>query len=154
MVENKALFFPGKYYHVYNHAIAWENFFKESDNYLYFLDRFYHHLQPFADLKAYCLMPNHYHLLIKTKQFHDDPLEVNRIVLQAFGNFHNCYTKSINKRFSRKGRLFQSSLCRIYIPDENYLKNVIQYIWNNPVEHGFCKDPNDWLWSKTCSVAA
>jgi REP element-mobilizing transposase RayT len=145
----KARFFPGNYYHVYNHAIAWELLFKDEENYSYFLDRFHYYLDPFVELKVYCLMPNHYHLLIRIKDSVGDVISTDKIVLQAFSNFHNSYSKSINKRYNRKGRLYHSTLCRKNVNTPEYIAAVSSYIIMNPVEHGFCKSAGEW---KYCSV--
>lgn len=140
----KAKFLPGHYYHIYNHAIAWELLFKDEENYAYFLKRFYDHLDPYAELIVYCLMPNHYHLMIRIKDNAGDSITTDKIVLQAFSNFHNSYSKSINKRYNRKGRLFQSTLCRKILDNTDYIESVKKYILMNPVEHGFCKSQGEW----------
>ncbi len=143
-MKNKANFFPGRYYHVFNHGIAWENLFKDKDNYAYFLDRFLDHLSPHVDLHAYCLMPNHFHLLIRVNDIEENELCVHKKVLQAFSNFQNGYTKAINKRHQRRGRLLQGTLNRKLISDERDLVVVANYIYQNPVEHGFCKHADQW----------
>ena len=144
MNKYKAIFIPGCHYHIYNHAIAFENLFKDPDNYSYFILRMYDHLSEYAEIVAYCLMPNHYHALIKIKPFTDDVAEANGKVLQALGNFHNGYAKAINKRKGRKGRLFQSTVNRRYVPKEIYLPEAIRYIRMNPVKHGFCEHADEW----------
>jgi putative transposase len=156
MNKYKAHFSPGGFYHVYNHAIAWENLFKTRNNYAYFMERYYVYMFGLVDLHAYCLMPNHYHLMIKVKDNIGDILETDRKVLQAFGNFHNSYSKSMNKVFKRKGRLFQSTICRRYLTDERDVHNVNAYIRNNPVEHGFCSKPEDYpyLWTRNDGLRA
>ncbi|HNV95189.1 MAG TPA: hypothetical protein PKG63_01845 [Bacteroidales bacterium] len=56
-----------KYYHIYNHANGFENIFNEERNYYFFLEKYQFYISPIADTLAYCLMPNHFHLLIKIK---------------------------------------------------------------------------------------
>jgi len=136
-MKYKANFYPGRYYHVYNHGIAWENLFKDKDNYPYFLQRYHDHLDPLVELFAYCLMPNHFHLLIRVNDIEENESIVHQKVLQAFSNFQNGYSKAINKRHQRKGRLIQGSINRILVNEENYLETVARYIYRNPVEHGF-----------------
>lgn len=58
---------PGRYYHVYSHAVEEENLFRNEDNYRYFLDRYVVYIPPIAATFAYCLMPNHFHLLIRVR---------------------------------------------------------------------------------------
>ncbi len=56
-----------KYYHIYNHANGFENIFNEERNYRFFLEKYQFYISPIADTLAYCLMPNHFHFLIKIK---------------------------------------------------------------------------------------
>ena len=58
---------PSKYYHIYNHANGFENIFISDENYRFFLVKFNLYISHIADTLAYCLMPNHFHLLIKIK---------------------------------------------------------------------------------------
>lgn len=64
MPENLVLIEPGKCYHIYNHAIGNENFFREDKNYLFFLQLLKKYLVPICDIYSYALMPNHIHLLV------------------------------------------------------------------------------------------
>jgi putative transposase len=59
---------PGCTYHLFNHANGWENLFKEHKNYDFFLERLSLHVLPVAHIYAYCLMPNHFHLLLKIRE--------------------------------------------------------------------------------------
>ncbi len=67
MKKNIPPLFAETYYHIYNRGINGENIFKEHKNYQYFLSRFNHFISPIAHTYAYCLLPNHFHILIKTK---------------------------------------------------------------------------------------
>jgi REP element-mobilizing transposase RayT len=58
---------PGKRYHLYTHANGSENFFRTEENYRYFLQRYQHFIPLVADTLAYCLMPNHFHFLVRIK---------------------------------------------------------------------------------------
>ena len=58
---------PSKYYHIYNHANRFENIFINDENFRFFLEKYQLYLLSVADTLAYCLMPNHFHLLIKIK---------------------------------------------------------------------------------------
>ncbi|HSM57092.1 MAG TPA: hypothetical protein VK879_13145 [Candidatus Sulfomarinibacteraceae bacterium] len=60
---------PGTYYHIYNRGINDEIIFKEERNYPFFLKKMAHYILPVAEVYAYCLLPNHFHLLVRT---HDD----------------------------------------------------------------------------------
>lgn len=58
---------PGTFYHIYNHANGFENLFQSDENYRFFLQQWNKYIEPVAELYAYCLMPNHFHVLIRTK---------------------------------------------------------------------------------------
>lgn len=53
----------GQYYHIYNHANGDDNLFREAKNYPFFLQKYHQHISPIAETIAWCLMPNHFHLL-------------------------------------------------------------------------------------------
>jgi len=55
------------YYHIYNRGINGENIFKEERNYDYFLQKYTQFVSPIAETYSYCLMKNHFHLLVKTR---------------------------------------------------------------------------------------
>jgi REP element-mobilizing transposase RayT len=59
---------PSKYYHIYNHANGFENIFNEERNDRFFLEKYQFYISPIADTLAYCLMPNHFHLVIHIRK--------------------------------------------------------------------------------------
>ena len=58
---------PNQCYHIYNHAVGQENLFKKPENYEYFWDKWNKYISPYFTNYAYCLMPNHFHVLSKAK---------------------------------------------------------------------------------------
>ena len=148
----------GKYYHVYNRGNNRENIFAEERNYPYFLKLYAHHIEPIADTFAYCLMRNHFHLLvrIKTEEEIQETLRVSEQTLrvsktlrvyQVFSNFFNAYTKAINKAYGRTGSLFEHPFGRIQVTSEAYYSRLVIYIHRNPQKHGFVGDFRDWPYS-------
>lgn len=69
-----------------------------------------------------------------------------------FSHLFNAYTNYINNKYNRRGNLFKRPFNRKLIDNENYLKQVILYIHNNPVHHDFVDHPADYPWSsyQTC----
>jgi putative transposase len=59
---------PDTSYHIFNHANGFENVFREAENYRYFLDKYKLYIHPIAETYAYCLMPNHFHLVIRIRK--------------------------------------------------------------------------------------
>jgi putative transposase len=159
---------PGKYYHLYTHANGSENLFREEENYRYFLQRFSSFVPPVAHTLAYCLMPNHLHLLVqiknekalvealkeikKTKNVTTDLTGLGfenlpGLTVLQFSHLFNAYSKAYNKMYKRMGSLFTRSFHRKKIQSDQQLTTVIRYIHHNPVRHGFARHPGEWPWS-------
>ncbi len=60
-------FVPDNYYHIYNRANGDEKIFKSEENYRFFLEKFQFYIVPIADVFSFCLMPNHFHFLVRFK---------------------------------------------------------------------------------------
>jgi REP element-mobilizing transposase RayT len=129
----------GNFYHLYNRGNNKDLIFIEEENYLYFLQLMKKYLIPIADIYSYCLIPNHFHLILKIKDENELPdafVSLKTKIHQPFSNMFNTYTKAINKRHNRRGSLFQEHLKRKQIQNEEYLRNLIIYINTNPSKHG------------------
>ncbi|MEI7526732.1 MAG: hypothetical protein WCJ95_20455 [Mariniphaga sp.] len=132
--------------------------FRETTNYEYFFRLYLKHIEPIADTFAWVLMKNHFHFLIRIKDIPDLPGLKNlegrgtKPPHQYFSNLFNAYTKAFNKKYDRTGSLFEKNFHRKRITSRDYLKQVLLYIHNNPVHHGFCNHPSEYAWSSyhTC----
>jgi REP element-mobilizing transposase RayT len=153
----------GRYYHIYNHAIGKENLFREPENYRWFLEQYYTYISPIAETYAYCLLPNHFHFLVRLR----DPNIVKRtfptlntveklaassLPSKQFSRLFSSYTQAFNKRHKRKGSLFMKNFKRRPIDSDQYFSLLTAYIHMNPVLHGFAHSPVDWKWSSYQSV--
>ncbi|WP_281235452.1 transposase [Flavobacterium gelatinilyticum] len=133
----KEVFEAGQYYHVYNRGNNNENIFIEEKNYSYFLEKLKKYILPIADIYAYCLLKNHFHIVLRIKDKIDLPEKFKEKIHLPFSNLFNSYSKSINKMYGRNGSLFQEHLQRNRVEDEKYLKQLIIYVHLNPVKHRF-----------------
>ena len=133
---------PGRYYHIYNQGNNKENIFIEAKNYYYFLRLVKKYIVPITEIYAYCLLPNHFHLLVMTS--HDVE---KKALSQGFSNLFNAYSKAINKTYSRSGSLFKRKFSRKEIKDEEYIKNLVLYIHTNPRYHKITVDFETYLYS-------
>jgi REP element-mobilizing transposase RayT len=139
MPRRKVSFFAGGYYHIYNRGNNHEAIFFERENYLFFLRQLRKYFVCDAvEIVAYCLMPNHYHLLIRLKT--DNLADI----LQRFAL---SYSKAISKRFNRVGTLFQGPFKAILVEKEEYLLQLSRYIHLNPVKAGLVTRAEDWEFS-------
>jgi len=133
--------YPQQYYHLYNRSNNDELIFKSPENYLYFLNRYRRYLEPLVDTIAYCLMPTHFHFIIR---IHASDCET---IPQKIGVWLNAYTKAINKRYQRHGSLFQQHTKAKLISDESYLLTLITYIHQNPIRSELVDKMENWQYS-------
>ena len=126
---------PDRYFHIYNRGNNSEDIFIEEKNYQFFLHLIIVHLLPVCDIFAYCMLKNHFHLIIKTKEKQEE-----KRISKAFSNFFNAYAKAINKAYGRSGSLFQDRFKRKLVTEENYLINLILYVHLNPESHKLVED--------------
>ena len=156
----------GQYYHVYSRGVNRTNIFMEDRNYAYFMQLYAKYVVPVADTLAYCLLRNHFHVLVRIRDdrrdcegprgnedrrgFRNrsglDSLD-SRIVGQAFNNWLNAYAKGINKAYGRTGGLFQRHFGRLPVTSDRYFVALVHYIHYNPQKHGFVTDFREWPYS-------
>lgn len=155
----------GKIYHIYNRGINGTNLFYENRNYDYFLLKYAKYLNNVVETYAYCLLKNHFHLLIRVKENlaiinHVRDLSTNlkllplnglhsydKIVSKKFFDFFNSYTKSINISQNRTGGLFETPFKRILVDNDSYFDQLVWYIHFNPQKHGFESDYKNYQYS-------
>ncbi|MEN8225967.1 MAG: transposase [Bacteroidota bacterium] len=132
----------GFYYHIYNRGNNKEILFPEREDYVYFLQLYIKYIYPIADLYCYCLIPNHFHFLLRIKEKSEIlSYEImQKQSYQHFSNYYNAYAKYINLKYGRTGSLFQERFKRKKIDNEIYLKHLIHYIHTNPVHHEVVDD--------------
>lgn len=92
-----------------------------------------------VEIICYCLMPNHFHLLVRQLKNHGISL--------FLGQFLNSYTKFFNIKYSRIGALFQGQFKAVRIETDEQLTHLSRYIHLNPVVTGLVKSLEEWPWS-------
>ncbi len=151
---------PGQYFHIYNRANGSETLFLNSDNYRFFLRKYQKHIHLIAETFCYCLMPNHFHLLVHFKDeevlknlpnFKEDG-SVSDFLSKQFSNLFSSYSQAFNKQQNRMGSLFMKPFKRKIVSEEGYLKKLIHYIHVNPVEANLVNNPDDWKFSSYASI--
>jgi putative transposase len=154
----------GQYYHIYNRGNSGEILFREQRNYPYFLELYAKYVEPVAETYAYCLMSNHFHLLVHIRDFeecgkvcqaHKD-WQTHSLVYpsRAFSNLFSTYTKAFNKSYQRTGSLFEKPFRRELVDSDRYFAALVAYIHRNPQEHGFVPDFRDWLHSSYRAIVS
>lgn len=138
-------------YHIFNRGVNRENIFLEERNYAHFLNLYAKYIDPVAETFAYCLLRNHFHLLIRTRT-EEEVIKTLRVsdpdqISKHFSNFFNAYAKAINKAYVRTGSLFQHPFGRAPVTNSGHFYRLILYIHHNPQKHGFVEDYRDWKYS-------
>ena len=131
--------FKNNFYHIYNRGNNYQNIFIEERNYKFFINKLFYFFHNKASLISYCLMPNHYHLLVKMNDNDQLPKIMQRL--------STSYTKSINKAYNRVGHLFQGRYKSKLIPNNDYLLHLSRYIHLNPVKAKLVSKPENWKYS-------
>ena len=147
----------GYFYHIYNRGNNSEKIFFSEENYAYFLKLLTKYIFPVADIYAYCLLNNHFHILVRIKEKNE--IEINKLKFSTvekpkevsasrqFSHFLNAYSQAVNKKYARTGSLFEKRFERKRISDNHYLRQVILYINTNPLKHNLVENPKDYKWS-------
>ncbi len=137
--------YPGALYHVTSRGNAKQPVFLSDDDRTCFLDTLAGVIETHNWLcHAYCLMGNHYHLLIETP---DGNLS------QGMRDLNGNYTQRFNKRNDRIGHLFQGRFKAFVIEKEPYLLRVARYTVINAVRAGLVSHPGEWPWSSYAATA-
>ena len=152
----------GKYYHIYNRGNNGIDLFYELENYKHFLRLYEKYIDPVAETYAWCLMKNHFHILVyikETEEIDSTKLQYSstdkpKIVSASkqFSNLFNAYTLAMNKRYNRTGSLFEKNFRRKVVNSETYFQKLVFYIHNNPVHHKFTEHIIEYPWTSYGTV--
>ena len=143
----------GEYYHIYNRGNAKQDVFLDEQDFSFFLLRLRESLFPENNrgdrriplpknafsLVSYCLMSNHFHLLIRP----NIDIPTSKLLLKVCTS----YSIYFNKKYNRVGHIFQDQFKQIRIHNDNYLLWLSAYIHHNPTVAGLVTDPKHYQWS-------
>lgn len=137
--------YPRALYHITSRGNAWIDIFYDKKDREFFLELLEDLHTRFGFLiYAYCLMSNHYHLLIETPHAN---------LVDGMRRLNGLYTQRFNKRHKRIGHLLQGRYKAFVIEKESYLLEVCRYIVLNPLQAGLVKHIGEWQWSSYRSTA-
>jgi REP element-mobilizing transposase RayT len=133
-------FAEGQFYHIYNRGCNKEPIFFNEGNYIYLLRKTKNSYKKYGvSILAYCLMPNHYHFLLK--QLTDRPLS------DWIQMLFNGYVQAVNKQQERSGTPFQGTTNHVLVDKDDCLLYLARYIHLNPVAAKLIQPPDDWPYS-------
>lgn len=131
--------FPGAIYHVTSRGDRREAIFEDNEDRQHFLTVVGQAVERFdAAVLAYCLMDNHYHLVVHTR---------NANLSRLMQRLNGVYTQAYNRRHNKEGHLFQGRFKGILVDRDAYLLEVCRYVDLNPLRAGMVRDPGNWPWS-------
>lgn len=162
-------FYEEGIFHVYNRTNNKEQLFKCDENMLFFLKQYTKYLQPFLDTFCWCLLPNHFHFLVRVKtaeeiksylcslpedalkpvekKYLNDKATAELLLEFEWKRFFTSYSMAFNKQQKRTGNLFHRPFKRVEVNKESHFTQVIVYIHANAVKHQLCKDFTTYKWS-------
>lgn len=148
MARPLRLAFPGGLYHVISRGNDRQTVFLDTRDRETFCELIGHTVDRYGWLcHAYCLMGNHYHLLIETPRAN---------LSLGMRQLNGLYARRFNTRHGRCGHLFQARFRSILVEKETHVLSASRYIVLNPVRAGLCTDPDGWRWSsyRACAGTA
>ena len=145
MVRPLRIEYPGAVYHVTSRGDRREPIAHDDIDRAAFLSIAGQAFERFdADARAYCLMGNHYHLVIRTRE-----ANLSRLMRHING----VYTQTFNRRHQLSGHLFQGRFKAILVDSDSYLLEVCRYVDLNPVRANMVKRPDAYRWSSYRALA-
>ena len=131
--------YPGAWYHIMNRGRRGEDIFADDHDYKMFTDLLCETSEMWdVRIVAYCLMPNHYHMLVQTP---------NANISRSMRHLSGVYTQRYNSRHKYDGQLFRGRYKSILIDTDNYLLQAVRYIHRNPLRAGLVEKIDAYKWS-------
>ena len=173
-------FEKGFIYHIYNQGNNRRKIFLNHDNYVFFLKKIKTYIHPYADIFAWCLMPNHFHLMVLVNEVEivisNNPGSKKRSFNNSIAIMLRSYTHAYNNQHNFSGTLFRSKTkaecvnCSEGItpafltingitqinnknPKQQYPQVCFDYIHQNPMKAGLVKQEADWEYSSARDYA-
>lgn len=137
---------PGTYYHLYNRGNQKNRIFLDDNDFSFYRRKLGIVCKKYDfSLVAYCLMPNHIHLIVKQNSEFS--------TASFMSSLHTSYSMIFNKKYKTVGHLFQDRFKQKIICGDDYMKKLVAYVHLNPVKDGLCAFPKEYKWSSYLEYA-
>ncbi len=131
--------FPDAWYHIMNRGRRSENIFIDKNDYYNFINLLKELVEDYnIKVAAYCMLPNHYHLLVQTPDSN---------ISRAMRHLNGVYTQRYNRSHNCDGTLFRGRYKSILVDGDSYLMELVRYIHRNPLEAGLADHLENYPWS-------
>ena len=165
MIDYWHKFEHSSFYHIYNHAGSGKNIFKDHLDYIQFLKGMEKYFNDYMSINAYCLMPNHFHLLVRIKEkevidsnfgvidsnakrnYLKNEIDINALIEDQFRRWFSSYALKYNNKYKDRGQLFLNRFKRIQICEVFKFEYMLCYIHHNPIHHKFRYEYRSWEYS-------
>ncbi len=138
--RNTITWMQGHYYHIFNRGARRLTIFPDESSYHFALKLMKRYCRQFSfAMIAYCLMPNHYHFLVRQ----DSNVNAGQLPQRVF----NVYAKAYNQRHERSGTIFEGRFKAVHVGNDRYLRYLCQYIHANPVKDSVVGQIDAWPFS-------
>jgi len=143
-------FSADNFYHVFNRGNNRQPIFPQQRNYAFFLSKLKDILGQYCHIVAYCLMPNHFHLMLYLDET-SSGLELRskpllQVLEQKLGTLQSSYTRAINNQENKTGSLFQTKI-KIIELSADHASTCFHYIHQNPLKAQLANDFEEWQYS-------
>ena len=140
MSRGARLLIPNAFYHIIHRGNQKQTLFLEGRDFEKYLQILLHYKRKYNfKLYAYCLMPNHIHLIIEVKKHNQLSKIIHGITLT--------YTLWFNKKYKQVGHLWQGRFKSMVIQKDQYLIDCLSYIEYNPIRANLVSSPIDYMWT-------
>jgi len=159
-------FLAGECYHIYNQCVSHVNYFEQTNNSQHFLDKFQEYFINCFNIYAYCLMPNHFHMIVNVKKedevleslknksdskaiesFKKGEIPLDEYILDQLKRFISSITMSYKRNNDHRGPLFVERTKHVLLDGESKLMEKVCYVHHNPIHHSFSTNYRDWDFS-------
>ena len=130
---------PDGIYHVTSRGVARAAITRDNHDYVALRSQLREVIRKFGwNVFAYCLMPNHYHLIIETER---------ELLSAGMHRLNGLYAQHFNRRHDRVGHVFQNRYQVSVIESDEHLLTAVVYVGQNPVRAGLCERASEWVWA-------